>query len=835
MSDADTPNKGPFPPDSERELEHIGPFTADADATLVSTIADGSTAEGSRTTSRFIGPFRLVRKLGEGGMGEVWLAEQAAPVKRLVALKVIRAGRYDDSALKRFNLERQALAIMDHPTIAKVFDAGSTPAGQPYFVMEYVPGLPITLYCALKKLPTRERLELFIRVCEGVQHAHQKAILHRDLKPSNILVVDVDKTPTPRIIDFGIAKAVSAQPAEEIQVTRSEAMIGTPGYMSPEQSDPGALDVDTRTDVYSLGVVLYELLTGTLPFDPNEWTKKPLDEMLRQLREDVPPRPSTRVELEEKKSGATGKKENHETQQLARMLDGDLDWITMKALEKDRSRRYDSCSALAMDVRRFLNNEPVFAVPPSFKYRAGKFIRRNRVAVLAASAVALMLVALAVSMTFQAVRIARERDRANREASAAKSVSDFLTGLFTVSDPSEARGNTITARQILDQGVKQIDVGLAGEPEVQSRLMGTMGEVYRSLGLYKEAEPLLAKSVETELRLHGPEHPDTLRSLYRVAKNLNEEGRYAEAETQLQKVLEVQLRELGLNNPNTIETRIAIADVIYGQGRYQEAEKLYRELLDLLRHEQPVDDKRILLTMNSLAINLTAQRRNDEAEIIYREVLDKETRSFGSDHPRTLQTMLNLGRTFYFEHKYIEAERQLRETLELQTRVLGPDHLDTLWSKQMLADTLRDDGRLHDAEKLMREALTARERSLGPDHPDTLSSMMELAVTLDMLRQYDQAEALYRKAIEVQSRILGPDHPETALTRYNLACSTALQGKRDEAIIALGDALAHGLRSSEAAGIGEDEDFKSLHGDPRFEALVAKSKSQAPAMPLKPD
>ena len=318
-----------------------------------------------------IGPYRLIRKLGEGGMGQVWLAEQSAPVKRQVALKIIKAGSYDDSALLRFDLERQALAIMDHPAIAKVFDAGSTPQGQPYFVMEYVPGFPITDYCDRKRLPARERLALFIKVCEGVQHAHQKAIMHRDLKPSNILVVEVDGKPMPRIIDFGIAKAISQQSEDETLMTRAGGMLGTPGYMSPEQADPSVLDVDTRADVYSLGVVLYELLTGVLPFDVKQWKTKPLHEVLRQLHEEDPTSPSTRISGDPTSNDAAEKR-NTDARQLVSLLRGDLDWITLKALEKDRARRYGTPLELAADLNRYLQNEPVTARPASAAYRAKK-------------------------------------------------------------------------------------------------------------------------------------------------------------------------------------------------------------------------------------------------------------------------------------------------------------------------------------------------------------------------------------------------------------------------------------------------------------------------------
>ncbi|HEX4582095.1 MAG TPA: serine/threonine-protein kinase, partial [Acidobacteriaceae bacterium] len=325
--------------------------------------------------------FRLVRKLGEGGMGQVWLAEQLSPVRRPVALKLIRAGMYDQAVLQRFQSERQSLASMDHSAIAKVFDAGATPQGQPYFVMEYVPGLPITEYCDQKKLKVRERLELFIQVCEGVQHAHQKAIIHRDLKPANILVTEVDGKPTPRIIDFGLAKATARTVADESLLTLMGQFVGTPGYMSPEQSDPTVLDIDTRTDVYTLGVVLYVLLTGLQPFAAKTGKYQPLDELLRKLREEEPPNPSAKVSTDRAASAAAAAARGTHRTQLASLLRGDLDWITMKALERDRARRYGAVSELAADIRRYLNHEPVLARPASAGYRLGKYVRRHRVAV----------------------------------------------------------------------------------------------------------------------------------------------------------------------------------------------------------------------------------------------------------------------------------------------------------------------------------------------------------------------------------------------------------------------------------------------------------------------
>ena len=444
-----------------------------------------------------IGRYQLLQLLGEGGMGQVWLAEQSTPVKRQVALKLIRNGIYDAAVARRFASEQQSLAIMEHPAIAKVFDAGSTPAGNPYFVMEYVPGLPITQYCDQKKLKIRERLELFTRVCEGVQHAHQKAIIHRDLKPSNILVTEIDGKPEPRIIDFGIAKAVQPD-SDQTLLTRGGAPMGTPGYMSPEQADPAIADVDTRTDVYSLGVVLYELLVGAHPFDSGKWRKQPFDEVLRQLREEDPLNPSTRLSREKETSNVTAEMRGTEPGQLMTILRGDLDWITMKALEKDRARRYGTPSELAADLGRYLRHEPVVARPATTGYRLRKYVRRHRVGVAAAAGLALLLVAFAVMQAVQLRRITRERDRANR-------ITDFMTHMFKVSQPSEARGNTITVREILDKASTDIDTGLAKDPELQANMMDVMGNVYTSLGLYQRGDSLLSRAVETRRHVLGEE------------------------------------------------------------------------------------------------------------------------------------------------------------------------------------------------------------------------------------------------------------------------------------------------------------------------------------------
>jgi non-specific serine/threonine protein kinase/serine/threonine-protein kinase len=369
-----------------------------------------------------VGRYRLVQKIGEGGMGEVWLAEQREPVQRRAALKLLKAGLNTGEVIARFESERQALALMDHPVIAKVFDAGSTPRGTPYFVMEYVAGKPITAYCDDHRLSIGERLELFMHVCEGVQHAHQKAIIHRDLKPSNILVMEVDGRPAPKIIDFGVAKALTQKLTAHTLLTRVGAMIGTPEYMSPEQALSSGEDIDTRTDVYSLGIILYELLAGVPPIDLRKTT---LEEFLRKLREEEPPTPSTKIRAQDPATSTeVARRRQAEPLALAKQMRGDLDSIVLKALEKERSRRYDSPAELAADIRRYLTNEAVLAVPPSAAYRARKFARRYRAALVTAAAFVLVLLAATGISIWQGVRATRQRDRADGEAAVAQAIND---------------------------------------------------------------------------------------------------------------------------------------------------------------------------------------------------------------------------------------------------------------------------------------------------------------------------------------------------------------------------------------------------------------------------
>jgi serine/threonine protein kinase len=701
---------------------------------LVACSGDSATAP----LNHVIGHYRLVEELGRGGMGQVWLAEQMEPVRRDVALKLIKGGMFDSSALQRFQSERQSLAIMDHPSIAKVFDAGATPDGQPYFVMEYVPGASITEYCDQKKLKIPERLELFIKVCDGVQHAHQKAIIHRDLKPANILVVEVDGKPVPRIIDFGLAKGVTPYVLGEAQCTLAGSFLGTPGYMSPEQADSGAQDVDTRTDVYALGAILYVLLSGSLPFETEKWRKQPLHENLRQLREEDPPPPSTKTGTQGESTKTTAEARGTEPKQLVSLLRGDLDWITMKALERDRVQRYATPSELAADCRRYLRHEPVQARQASVFYRMQKYVRRHRIGVAVVGMLAAVLVAFSVAQSVQLRRTTRERNRADR-------IAQFMTGIFKVSDPNERVGNSVTAREILDKAAQEIETGLAEDPELQARMMHEMGKAYLNLGLYARAQSLFEKSIK------------------------------------------VGIAAVGEENRETVLTEQDLGWTLFQQGRLVEAENLERR------------------------------------------VLDTQRRVFGPGYQYTLGTMGNLASTLCEENKCAEAEQLNREVLQQQKSLLGPEAHYTLVTMDNLSVVLDHEGKLAEAEKLERETLDIQLRVSGLEKLGTISSMINLGDIERDLGHDEEAEKLYRQALEVEGRVLGPDQPETAETAYSLACVLVRRGQIEAGLSLLRQAVDHGLQARADLGIEKEPYFESLHGDPRFAALVAHAKERASA------
>jgi eukaryotic-like serine/threonine-protein kinase len=796
-----------------QEVEELLDADAAAGSFLKHPVFDLPTADDSHASQATIGPYTLLELIGQGGMGEVWLAEQRQPVRRRVAIKLIKVGMDTKEVVARFESERQALALMDHPAIAKVFDAGSTPEGRPYFVMEYVPGLPITGYCDKHKLTIRQRLELFIRVCDGVQHAHQKAIIHRDLKPSNILVSEVDGKPVPRVIDFGVSKAISQTLTARTVYTRIGTLIGTVGYMSPEQADSGGENIDTRTDVYSLGAVLFELLAGTLPLDLD---KLPYDEVLRRLREQDVPRPSTRLSALGDKSSIAAKNRGADLSSLSRLLRGDPDVIALKALEKDRARRYASASGLAADIERYLRNEPVTAHPPSTTYRARKYIRRHRLGVTMATAGVLLLATFAVVQSIQLRRIRRERDRADR-------ITQFMTGMFKISDPSEARGNTVTAREILDKASREIDTGLAHDPTLQAQMMSTMAGTYYGLGLYRQAESLDERALAIRQRLFGPRDRETLRLKSDLAEGLLFEGRYAEADRVLRETLKAQREVVGSEDPDSLLSMDRLGSILDMEAKYPEALALMQSALDVERRTLGPEDSQTIGTRYSLGDILRNMGRYPDAETVYRELLDAQRRTLGPEHPDTLLAMHGLAIILRTEGKYAEAEKIFREVLDKRRRLLGPEHPETAETMTQLAHDLQSQGRYPEAEKLAREALGIEQRVNGPESLDATIAQDELALVFEEEGHYEDAEKLYREAIRTATKTNAVSL--LASSWYGLACMSARAGRHDKAFEYLGHAIDNGYAVPE--WMTSDPDLKPLHGDPRFDALVAKARQTA--------
>jgi len=725
------------------------------------------------------GRYRLLQRVGEGGMGEVWLAEQTEPVRRQVALKVIKAGMDSAQVVARFEAERQALALMDHPAIATVFDGGTTPQGRPYFAMEYVKGEPITTYCDRHLLSTRERLGLFTQVCEGVQHAHQKGIIHRDLKPSNVLVTIQDDRPVPKIIDFGVAKATAQHLTERSLFTELGVLIGTPEYMSPEQAEMGSLDIDTRTDIYALGVLLYELLTAALPFDRKDLRQAGIAEIQRIIREKEPPRPSTRITQPGPASTEAAKNRHTEPRRLVSELRGDLDWITMRALEKDRTRRYQTANALAADVHRHMNNEPVSAGPPSAAYRAGKFVRRHRFGVTTAVALVLLLAASALALGVQAQRIARERDRANHEAEAARQVSDFLVGLFRVSDPDQARGNTVTAREILDRGASKIDQDLRTQPLVQARLMSTMGRVYESLGLYDQALPLLESALATRRRLHGEEHLEVAESLIGLGGLRWHKGEYEAARPLLEGGLKQRERLLGPESPLVADSLHNLGNLLWSRGEYEEARLLLGRALAIREKNVPAGPE-VASTLNSLGAIAYKQGDYAEARRMWERTLAIREKNLGPDHPLIGQTLNNLAAAHTFTNDPAGARPLLERAVRIQEKVLGPKHPDLASALMNLGDVVSVLGDDLGAKPYYARAVAILDEA-SPGNPELARFLDRLARVTLKQGDADAARRLYERSLGLRETALGPTHHEIGESLAGLAECARQQGRAQEA------------------------------------------------------
>ncbi|HEV2381942.1 MAG TPA: tetratricopeptide repeat protein [Terriglobia bacterium] len=721
-------------------------MSAEQDSDPLATLGTG---DGAETSGMVIGRYRLLRKIGEGGMGEVWLAEQKEPVARRVALKLVKAGMSTREVITRFESERQALALMDHPAIAKVLDAGSTPQGVPYFVMEYVAGVPITDYCDHHRLRTRHRLELFVHVCEGVQHAHQKAIIHRDLKPSNILVTEVDGHPAPKIIDFGVAKALGRSLTSETLFTRAGSLVGTPEYMSPEQALSSGEDIDTRSDVYSLGIIFYELLAGAPPLDLR---KIAFDEFLRRLREEDPAKPSTKVRTGDPATSAdVARKRQTEPPTLVRQMRGDLDAIALKALEKDRSRRYGSPTEFAADIGRYLKNEPVLAVAPSAAYRARKFARRYRVSLATAAAFVLVLIAAAVISIRQSIR-------ANRQAAVAQAVNNFLQNDLLAQasaanqvGPDSKPDPDLKVRTVLDRAAQRISGKFDQQPEVEAAIRGTMGQTYDDLGLYPEARKQLERALDLQRQALGAKNPETLKTMSRLGALACFQGKFSEAEGLLGQAVAIQRRVLGSEHPDTLYSMNNLANVYAEEGKHAQAEALYSQNLEIARRVMGPEDRYTLGYMGNLAGVYRRRGKYAQAEALYSQTLEIQRRVLGPEHPDTLLFMNDLASIYQNEGKYAQAEALDTQALEIARRALGPEHRYTLGYMGNLAGVYRVKGKYAQAEALDSQALKIQSRMLGPEDRDTLWSTNNLAADYTAEGKYVQAEGLYRTCLASNS------------------------------------------------------------------------------------
>ncbi len=763
------------------------PGVPDDDRTLPIAGAHGGSRRNDDDVGAVFGPYRLVRRIGQGGMGDVFEAEQSEPIRRRVALKVIKQGMDTRAVVARFDAERQALALMDHPCIAKVLDAGATGRGRPFFVMEYVEGEPVTDYCNRRNLTTRARLELFVRICEGVQHAHQKAVIHRDLKPSNILVAEVDGRPVPKIIDFGVAKATTQRLTEMTMFTEMGQLIGTPEYMSPEQAAGGDDDIDTRTDVYALGVVLYELLAGALPFESAELRKAGYDAIRRIIIEKTPSRPSTRLGSLGERATAVALAHGTAPQRLRSELRGDLDWITMKALEKERDRRYETANGLAADVRRHLKNEPVTAGSPSTSYRLGKLVRRNRGAFAAGSALVLMLAVLAVSMSVQAGRLARERDRTAVQAAKAERTTEFLQSMLGGISPATARGrDTKLLEEILLNTDRRTRSELAGQPEVEAAIRGTLGLTYTAIGKYPEAMANLRVADSLQTALLGADAVATLTTRCSLGSALHRAGRHAEAEAQLRAVIAAAQAARGPDDAIAVRAMVDLSDLFIRTGKLKESLELGEAAVAAYGRRPDAAPKDALRAKVALAFALANAERYARADTLLNEAIAGYVAAFGADHPQALNARGTLAIIQQYTQQPEAALKTFEAVIADATRVYGADHPETIKARSNLAFLYIKLGRLDEAEATHRELVAATTRIYGADNAETIVSRQNLGNTLLAQGRYPEAEAYLDDLLATCRRVLGADHRRTLAVMGLLASLYDQQRRFPEAAAMLG-------------------------------------------------
>ena len=742
-----------------------------------------------KASTNKVGQYRIIRLLGEGGMGAVYLAEQESPIRRQVALKVIKPGMDTRQVLARFDVERQALAMLDHPNVARVYDAGATSDGRPYAVLEYIAGPPITSYCDDNRLSTRERVELFMQVCDGVTHAHQKGLLHRDLKPSNVLVATEGDNPIARVIDFGIAKVLEKKLSGVSVHTAVGQFIGTPEYMSPEQALQR--DVDTRTDVYSLGVVLYELLAGTAPFTSEELLDSGLEEMVRRIRDTDPPRPSTRVSSgDEASTTKTARFRRTEPRRLIRDLRGDLDWIVMKALEKDRDRRYASVAALAEDLRRFLNNEPVTARPPSAGYRTGKFVRRNRVGVGFSALLLMSLVAIAIVSIIQTRRVALERDRANLEARTSREVAQYFVDAFHGTSTKDVWNlDNMTLRDAMEAWARGIDEGDLSVG-ARARLKRMIGGVYGPVGREEEGR-LLEQAVELSVGYYGKDHLETAEAMHALGV-YNKSHDRQKAREMLGQALRVYEAKLPADDPKLPRHHWLYGDLL---ERLDDCSGAI-EHLEIARagYERlyGAKDGRVSFVLASLAFAHLKAEHFAEAVDAMKTAHEIQAKQYGADNFVTIMTLGALGNVYRQSGQLGQAQTLLEQS-RLEMAENHPKSAQLVIVTVNLADVYRSR-----REYKMAEALLAEARSLRDDHNLRKNPWDIVTMNGAMGRLYvetgrcEDAVTVLSEALDIQHAAYGATHTGVVRTTSLLGRAKSCDGQATQADSLLVQALGVG-------------------------------------------
>ncbi|MFK7959244.1 MAG: tetratricopeptide repeat protein [Phycisphaerales bacterium] len=758
------------------------------------TVTHLDTARPERSASlehagQTINQYTLVRELGEGGFGTVWLAEQHEPVKRQVALKVIKLGMDTRQVITRFEAERQALAVMDHPNIAKVFDAGSTDTGRPYFVMEYAEGMPFTQFCDEHKLDVRDRLRVFRKVCLAVQHAHQKGIIHRDIKPSNVLVATVDGEPAPKVIDFGIAKATEARLTEHSVFTEQGQLIGTPAYMSPEQVGLNAMDIDTRSDVYALGVLLYEAVTGHTPFDSKTLLRAGMEEIRRIIREVDPPKPSTRLSKAGESVSEIAQRRAIEPRRLGPLVLGDIDWIVMKAMEKDRTRRYQTASGLAEDIDRYLQNEPVLASPPSAKYRLGKFVRRNRRSVVAASLVLAAVLVGTAGTSVGMVRAKRAEHEAIKSATEAEQVATFLTDMLAGVGAQVAQGaDTTLLRGILDKTATRVGDELAGFPEVEAKVRSHLGETYVQIRDTERAEENFNRSLELYRTLSEADETgnaddiNVAQTIGNIAILRGSQSRLTEA-VELHREAVAMWRRLAPADPTHVpRAEMHLANALVAVSEYEEADTLLARSLAALREHLGDVHLDVGVAYNSIANLRHRTSAYDEAERSYRQAIETHRAALGDDHPFVTTNFHNLSMLLADMGRNRESIELHQQTLA-RCRELYPDGHEQIASHLVqLAMLYRyDDARSSEAPGLLAEAIELQTKLQGPSSHTVGASYSQLGKILFALRRMDEAVDAYERAAEIHQSIHGEQHNSVAVALQARARTLAEMGRFAEA------------------------------------------------------